>query len=258
MMNGDELLAAFLAWVEKERPERFYPLKWTYDEAEENEWKRSKYVPNYSWSIDVAKECCFGAYDAIIFRKLDGATHEIIPVEVKADTDSLDDRLRAQLWVHVKNFGKSMLVLGKEQAFKIRNRGLDKMLPTEIWAFNGEAFTQVTEPINKFEGGGQTGISKRALQKAFGLADYDARQLRLMQLKTEQIRAVLAALEFNQYSFGEEKKFTPREAELANELFGAPLHPSVLQPPKPKAPDVSSVKATGFSEKSLQKSLLGT
>src|SRR4030043_203879 len=165
MMNGDELLTAFVAYIEKERPERFYPLEWTYDETETSEWKKSKYVPNYAWSLEVTKECCYGAYDAILFRKLDGVTHEIIPLEVKADTDNLDDRLRSQFWVHIKNYGKSMLLLGKEQAFKIKKLNMDKMLPTEIWAFNGESFTQVTEPIHKFHNNGSSEISKRALQK---------------------------------------------------------------------------------------------
>jgi len=230
-MNGVELLSFFIEWVEKNRPERFYPLKYIYDETEANEWKKSKYVPNYAWSLEVAKECCYGAYDAILFRKLDGVSHEIIPLEVKADTDTLDDRLRGQFWVHIKNFGKSMLLLGKEQSYKVKKLNLHKMLPTEIWAFDGEGFIQVTEPIHKFHNNGGSDISKRALEKAFGISDTRLRQL---QLRVHQIKAVIAALEFNQYSFGEERKFTLREAELAKQLFNVELHPAVCEPPKNK------------------------
>ena len=254
-MNGDELLTNFLEYIEKKRPERFYPLKWTYDNAEENEWKRSKYVPNYSWSLEVAKECCYGAYDAILYRKLDGVTYEIIPLEVKADTDTLDDRLRAQFWVHINNFGKSMLLLGKEQAFKVKKQNLDKILPTEIWAFNGEDFTQITEPINKFHKGGCSDISKRALQKAFGITDYDSKLLSQLQVRAHLARAVIAALEFNQYNFGEEKKFTQREAEIAQKIFEVEVHPTVCEPPKEK--DLSHVNSTGFSDKLIQKTLYG-
>jgi hypothetical protein len=253
-MNGDELLIAFIAWVEKNRPERFYPLKWEYDETETLEWNRSKYVPNYNWSLVVAKECCYGAYDAIFYRKLDGITHETIPVEVKADTDTLDDRLRAQFWVHIKNYGKSMLILGKEQAFKIKKQNLHKMLPTEIWAFDGEVFSQMTEPINKFHNYGRDTFSKRAIQKAFGYREYNRGELRRIQMKAQLIRGVLAALEFNQYSFGDETKFTQQEAILVKEIFGVELHPTVCEPPIAK--DVSHVKSTGFSEKLLQKTLL--
>jgi len=253
-MNGDELLTAFIDWIEKNRPERFYPLKWQYDETEQFEWRKSKYVPNYSWCLEVAKECCYGAYDVIIYRKLDGVTHEIIPVEVKADTDNLDDRLRSQFWVHIKNFGRSMLVLGKEQAFKIKKRNLDKMLPTEIWAFDGEGFKQMTEEINKFYNDGETEVSKRALQKAFGIVDYNSRELRYLQIREHLIRAVLAKLEYNQYSFREEKKFNEREAEIAKEIFGLEVHQTVCKPKKEI--DMSSIKATGFSEKLIQQTLI--
>lgn len=252
-MNGDELLTAFLKWIDEKRPERFYPLKYVHDETEVLEWKKSKYVPNYSWSLEVAKEACYGAYDAILFRKLDGVTREIVPLEVKADTDNLDDRLRAQFWVHILNFGKSMLLLGKEQAFKVKKLKLEKMLPTEIWFFNGEGFEQLTEPIRKFHNHGNSDISRRALQKAFGLKDYNSKLLRELQVKARLIRAVISALEFNQYSFGDEKKFTAREAELAKELFGLEVHPKVCEP---KLEDLSTDKATGFSDKLLQKTLL--
>jgi hypothetical protein len=252
MMNGDDLLTTFIDWIKTNRPERFYPLKWAYDESEENEWKKSKYVPNLAWGLEVAKECCYGAYDAILTRTLDGVAHEVIPLEVKADTDTLDDRLRAQFWVHILNYGKSMLLLGKEQAFKIKKLHLDKILPTEIWTFNGEGFTQVTEPINKFHGKGSSEVSKRALEKAFGISD--SKQLRHLQIKVHQVRAIITALEFNQYSFGEERKFTQREAEIAEKIFDMELHPAVCEPPKEK--DLSSVKNTGFSHKDLQEAVL--
>jgi len=252
-MNGDELLTVFLEWIEKERPERFFPLKYVYDSTEMLMWERSKYIPDYTWKITVAKECCYGAYDALMFRKCDGVTREIIPIEVKADTDTLDDRLRAQLWVHLRNYGKSMLILGKEQAYKIKKRKIHKMLPTEIWNYTGNGFKQLTESIAKFHNHGSAAISQRALEKAFGI--HEPSELRKLQRKAHYISAVLAALEFNQYRYGEETKFTKREAELACELFGVPI-PSKLCEASSEF-DVSTVASTGFSDKTLQKKLVG-
>lgn len=253
-MNGDELLTKFLAYVEKERPERFYPLQYTYDEKEEIPWRKSKYVPDYDWSITVAKECCYGAYDAVLLRKHKGLTKEIIPVEVKADTDILDDRLRAQIWVHIKNFGKSMLILGKEQAFKVKKLNLHKMLPTEIWAFNSVTFEQVTESIYKFHNHGYPEISHRAIEKAF--RTHDTKKIRELSKRLWQIRAVIATLTANQWRYGEEDKFTQEEATIAYEIFGYHLNPVICEPSKEK--DISSVKQTGFSDKLLQKTLLET
>jgi len=250
-MNGEELLNVFLEWIEKERPERFFPLKYVYDSTEMIMWERSKYVPDYTWKITVAKECCYGAYDALMFRKCDGVTREIIPIEVKADTDILDDRLRAQLWVHIKNYGKSMLILGKEQAYKIKKRKIHKMLPTEIWNYTGDGFKQLTEPIAKFHNHGCATVSQRALEKAFGI--HEPKILRKLQRKAHYIRAVLAALEENQYRYNNEEKFNNREAELARELFGVPINSELCEPSSEL--DVSDVLSTGFSDKTLQQKL---
>jgi hypothetical protein len=248
-MNGDELLAEFLSWIKKERPERFYPLAYV---GSGSDWKSSKYIDDHTWEIEVAKEPCYGAYDAVLFRKHHGLTKEIIPVEVKADTDVLDDRLRAQIWVHIKNFEKSMLVLGKEQAFKVKKLHLDKMLPTEIWAFNGVTFDQVTESIYKFHNHGYPEISHRAIEKAFGT--HDTQKIRELSKRMWQIRAVIATLTANQWRYGEEDKFTQEEAAIAYEIFGYHLNPVICEPPTEK--DVSSVKSTGFSDKLIQKTLL--
>jgi hypothetical protein len=226
-MNGDELLTTFLSWIEKERPERFYPLQYFYDEKEEILYRKAKYIPDYDWSMIIAKEPCYGAYDAVLFRKHHGLTKEIIPVEVKADTDTLDDRLRAQIWVHIKNFEKSMLVLGKEQAFKVKKLNLHKMLPTEIWAFNGEIFEQMTEPIYKFHNHGYPEISHRAIERAFRV--HDTKQIHKLAHRLWEVRALIAALTANQWRYGEENKFTQEEAKIASEIFHCELNLNMVQ-----------------------------
>jgi hypothetical protein len=250
-MSGDELLADFLAWVEKERPERFFPKEYAGEDKSKNYWC-GKYVDDPTWKIVVAKEACYGAYDAVLFRKHKGLTKEIIPVEVKADSDVLDDRLRAQIWVHIKNFQKSMLVLGKEQGYKVKKLKLHKMLPTEIWIFNGVGFEQLTESIYKFHHHGYPEISHRAIGRAF--RTQDTKTIHELSHRLWQIRAVVATLTANQWRYGEEEKFTQEEAKIAQEIFGYPLHPTVCEPPKEL--DVSNVETTGFSSKVLQKTLL--
>lgn len=250
-MNGDELLKTFLEFVERERPERFYPLRYVGRDDSENSWA-TKWERDFSWSLVVATEANYGAYDAVFFRKHEGLVQEIIPVEVKADTDNLDDRIRAQLWVHIKNFGKSMLILGKEQAFKVKKMGLHKMLPTEIWAYNGVNFVQVTEGIFKFHNQGQPDISQRAIEKAFAV--HDPPKLRELQKRLWKIGSVIATLAANQWRYNEENKFTQEEAIIAFEIFGFHLDPQVCEPPKEKG--VNHVKSTGFSDKLLQTTLL--
>lgn len=163
----------------------------------------------------------------MLFRKHSGLTKEIIPVEVKADTDTLDDRLRAQIWVHIKNFEKSMLVLGKEQAYKVKKLNLHKMLPTEIWAFNGVGFDQVTESIYKFHNHGYPEISHRAIGRAFGTQD--TQRIREISKRLWQVRALIAALTANQWRYGEEEKFTQEESILAREIFKIGLSDKVIQ-----------------------------
>ena len=245
-MNGDGLLVEFLAFLEKSRPERFYPLTYV-----GSDWKGGKYVDDHTWEIVVAKEACYGAYDAVLFRKHHGLTKEIIPIEVKADTDVLDDRLRAQIWVHIKNFEKSMLVLGKEQAYKIKKLHLHKMLPTEIWAYNGETFEQITESIYKFHNHGYPAISHRAIEKAFRI--HDTKQIHVLSHRMWQIRAVIATLTANQWRFGEEEKFTAEEAKVAYEIFGFNLDPAICDAPKKL--EVCDAKSIVVA-KTLQKTLL--
>lgn len=249
-MNGDGLLAEFLAFLEKKRPERFFPL--SYAGKDENNPFRVKYIDDHTWQIVVAKEPCYGAYDAVLFRKHHGLTKEIIPIEVKADTDTLDDRLRAQIWVHIKNFQKSMLVLGKEQALKVKKLKLHKMLPTEIWFYSGETFEQMTEPIYKFHNHGYPEISHRAIERAFRV--HDTKRIHELSHRMWKIRAVIDALIANQWRYGEELKFTAEEAKVAHEIFGLELYPAICEPTREL--DISNVETTGFSSKTLQKTLL--
>ena len=243
-MDGDGLLAEFLGWLEKTRPERFFPKRIIRRE------NGSSYEcqDDPMWRIVVAKEACYSAYDAVLFRKHVGLTAEIIPVEVKADTDVLDDRLRAQIWVHIKNFGKSMLILGKEQAFKIRKLKLDRMLPTEIWGYNGIGFTQVSEEIDKFRNEGQVEVSNRALEQAFDI--HNPSKLGELEKRLCEIMSVVAALQANQWRYGKEEKFTVNEAKIAFEIFGLHLNPQLCQHENP-----SNINATRLSHKAPQKTL---
>jgi len=246
-MNGSELLTKFLEEMEKTKPERFYGCSFHDDDP-----YRQRY-PDNSWQIEVVREACYRAYDAVLFRRRNGEVKEIIPVEIKGDTDVLDDgRLRTQIWVHLKNFGKSLLIVDAEQAFKIKKLKLDKMLPCEIWAYNNVTFYELADSIFKYHNHGEPDISKRAIEKAFDV--HDSAKLKELQIKCRRISGILATLAANQWRFDAERKFTNREAELAHELFGLPMLPTACQPLAEK--DCSNLKSTGFSPTLIQKTLL--
>ena len=236
-MNGPQLLNVFLEFIDKEKPERFG--FGSFRDLHE------------TCSIVVAREACYRAYDAVLFQKFGGLVREIIPVEVKGDTDVLDDgRLRSQIWTALKNFGNSLLLLDVEQAYKAKKLKLTKMLPCEIWGYNRVTFHQLSEPIFKHDyNDGKAKISQRAIEKAFGI--HEPKTLREIRKRVTQLRSVLAALTENQWRFEKERRFTPEEAEVAYALLGYPLLPNVVIPKE--KPDLSV--RTIFSNKTIQKSL---
>jgi hypothetical protein len=254
--KGKMLLEKFLAEIHTTKPERFYGIQ-MYDGDKFREY------PNDHWEVELVKEACYHAYDAVMFRRRNGEIVEIIPIEVKSDEDVCDDgRLRAQIWVHLKNFGKSLLVVDSETAFKIKKLKLDKMLPSEIWAYNGVNFYQLSEPIFKFYYGGSPHISKRAIEKAFGV--YETPILNRIQKKVNILYSILGTLAANQWRWKNEKKLSEVEAELAREVFGYELSqayktPKILQKPLKIKPEVKqlveNIKSTGFDDKLLQKTL---
>lgn len=236
-MNGDKLLDEFLCFIEKEKPERFG-------------FGSHRDLHGYPCKISYVKEGCYGAYDAVIFVQFGDLIYDVIPVEAKADTDVFDDRLRAQIWVAIKNFGKSLLLVDVEQSYKIRKHRLDKMLPCEIWGFNGTTFLQVSEEINKFHYDGEPRISQRAIEKAFGI--HEPKTLREINHTVWLFNAVVKKLIFNQWNFNREKKFSEEEARIAYTFLGYPVLPNVILKP---AKQDASVRSTGFSDKTIQKTL---
>ena len=233
-MNGDVLLQKFLEFIQKEKPSRFGFGSYADLHGE-------------PCSIVYAKEAGYGAFDAVIFQRFGDWTKDIIPIEAKGDSDILDDRLRTQIWCAIKNFGKSLLLIDKEQAYKIKKLGLEKLLPTEIWAFNGETFIQLSEPLFKYHASGKPAISQRAIEKAFGV--HEPKTIRRLQKKIVHLQSIISRITANQWRYGHEEKFSEEEAEF--------IYSMLLDfKPKPEK-DVRNVASTGFSEKFLQKTLIG-
>ena len=100
-------------------------------------------------------------------------------------------------------------------------------------------------------------LVKRAIEKATGI--HDSSKLNKLQKRIIHWHGVINALAFNQWNFGNERKFTEEEAELFYKLLDEPLLPIVCKPKEVKVTaenDLSNVRSTGFSEKLLQKTLL--
>ena len=245
-MNGDELLAAFLKFVLSEKPRRFFHgydlperppcyMEWwrtynkkifpyegdyhTYFESDCEPCRLRRKTPELTAKF--ITEGCYGAYDAVLFISVNGVIDDVIPIEAKGNTDVLDARLREQIFIAVKNYGKSLLLLDNEQAYKVKKHNLQKILPCEIWFFNGKTFEAMTEPIVRYTNSGNPVISARAIERATGIHDYS--KLKILRKKFWQIQGLLAALAYNQWNFRAERKFTNEEAQLFYELIGVPI-----------------------------------
>jgi hypothetical protein len=238
-MNGDALLKLFLDFIQKEKPHRF-----GYGSYADLHGSPCNFV--------IAKEACYGAYDAVMFLRFGDKTHDVIPIEVKGDTDVLDERLRSQIYHAINNFGKSLLLVDAEKAYKIKKLNLHKMLPCEIWAYNGVTFQQLSSEFWKHKG--DITISQRAIEKAFGI--HDAKVLRKMQRKIVSLSSLIWKLTANQWRYGKEEKFSQEESEIAALLLNETMLPIVIEQktkpiPKdePKEPSKNIVQQKLIEEK---------
>jgi hypothetical protein len=245
-MNGDELLQKFLEFIQAEKPFRFYRdyhvptrphcyIEWyrtynkrvfldphdyhTYFESDCEPCTLRNPAPTVK--AEYITEGCYGAYDAVLFMSINGKIYDVIPIEAKGNTDILDDRLREQIWMAIKNYGQSLLLLDNEQAYKIKKHLLHKCLPCEIWFFNGQTFEQMTKQIERYNSDGILKISKRAIEKATGIHDYG--KLRVLQSKMSDLQSLIHGLAYNQWNWKSERKFTPEEQQIFYELIGDPL-----------------------------------
>lgn len=219
-MNEEELKKAFVAFIEREKPARFGFGSWHDEHGERCE-------------IVVAREAQYGAFDLILFQKFGGRTFETIPVEVKADTDKLDDRLRHQICSALLTFRQSILLLDEKQFEKAKKLHWIEVLPCEIWVRKGETFEQVTEEIGYAKTGEKhIHISQRAIEKAFG--KIEPKELKHLQSKIYWMSSLLKKLECNQWSFGKEQKFHDEEAIIAIQLLGRKILDQYIEKPKPK------------------------
>ncbi len=87
-----------------------------------------------------------------------------IPVEVKSDSDVLDERLPNQILNAILTFGRSFLVLDKKHISK--NLHLLKLLPTTIIGYTGkDDFFEVLSVFDRFVTNGIFSIPKRSFNK---------------------------------------------------------------------------------------------
>ena len=87
-----------------------------------------------------------------------------IPVEVKSDSDVLDERLPNQILNAILTFGRSFLVLDKKHISK--NLHLLKLLPTTIIGYTGkDDFFEVLSVFDRFVMNGIFSIPKRSFNK---------------------------------------------------------------------------------------------
>lgn len=87
-----------------------------------------------------------------------------IPVEVKSDSDVLDNRLPNQILNAILTFGRSFLVLDQKHISK--NLHLLKLLPTTIIGYTGkDDFFEVLSVFDRFVMNGIFSIPKRSFNK---------------------------------------------------------------------------------------------
>lgn len=87
-----------------------------------------------------------------------------IPVEVKSDSDVLDNRLPNQILNAILTFGRSFLVLDEKHISK--NLHLLKLLPTTIIGYTGkDDFFEVLSVFDRFVMNGIFSIPKRSFNK---------------------------------------------------------------------------------------------
>lgn len=234
-MNENELKAAFLKFIFTKKPERFgYGSYW------EEQGKKVEVI--------VASEAEYGTFDLLLFIKVDGMIRQVLPVEVKADTDHLDKRLRKQISKALLTYKESLLVLDVEQAYKAKKLKWFEALPSEIWVRNlkDDSFEQVTEGFTPVH----CHISKRAIEKAFG--KIEPKELSRLQRRVGQVYSFLHMLESNQWRFNQETKFTDEEANLASLILDRPVLENVIEV---RVPRVQKEEVPIIEKKDLGKQL---
>jgi hypothetical protein len=277
-MNGDELLAAFLKFVQEQRPARFFNGKDVPERPHcyyewRKYWNKRVFLDLTNHHLYFESDCepcklrmkppeikaeyitegCYGAYDAVLFISINGQIEETIPIEAKGNTDALDDRLREQIFIAVKNFGQSLLLLDNEQACKAKKHNLQKYLPCEIWFFNGKTFEQMTEQIVRYNSSGEPKISKRAIEKATDI--HEPAKLRVLQRKFLDVISLIDALTYNQWNWKDERKFTREESQLFYELIGEPIVKHRCHEVEEKTIRITKTLMIERTEKTVQKSL---
>jgi hypothetical protein len=73
------------------------------------------------------------------------------PMELKSDNDRIDERLPNQIVDAILTFGHSFLVLDKDHSKRVKNAGLDRILPATIICYTGvDDYFEVISVFDRF------------------------------------------------------------------------------------------------------------
>lgn len=169
-------------------------------------WQKESYSKVYeSFELEKYTEVGFGTFDGVFLLYVNGKCEDIIPVEVKADTDRFDERLPRQIATQLSAFGTANLVLGSRKLTD-RKRDILKWLPVNVYQFQGgnpASFDEV-----------QTiGLDNTYGQK-IGWFHIGVRGSRGHVPEIETIEKLWAKALLNQIRYGKEVPFTKTELHI--------------------------------------------
>jgi hypothetical protein len=159
------------------------------------------------------------------------------PVEIKSDSDTLDERLPNQMIDAILTFGLSILVLDKNHSMKARS--LAKFLPATIISYTGNEF-EVCSKFDRIINAGVFSFDKTGLARLLG--DMSGRTLS----RLAALQRIIEKLAFNQL-YLENPGLSDEELEFLQIVAGMRLPSNGRKMLARLIQETSNMKLTDFN-----------
>lgn len=162
---------------------------------------------------------------------------QFFPVEIKSDSDALDERLPNQILDAVLTFGRSILVLDKKHAAKAKTLGL--FLPATIISYTGiEDHFEVSSKFDRFVTAGVLTLNKTNLIKTLGSSSAKTHR------RLETLQRIFEKVAFNQLFL--ENSLNEEELEFLKAVIDIPLPTGPQRTLKKLIKESSNLKVTDY------------